>query len=59
MEANNLYSLSPNGDVTVLNLRSKLIVLENTYINQEMVNSCVLLIMELVSGLFIAVWLVQ
>ena len=39
MEANSLYSLSPNEDVTVLNLRSKLLILENTYINQEMVNS--------------------
>ena len=27
MEANNLYSLSPNEGVTVLNLRSKLIIL--------------------------------
>ena len=35
MEANNLYSLSPNEDVTILNLRSKLLVLENTYINQN------------------------
>ena len=41
MEANNLYSLSPNEDVTVLNLRSKLIILENTYINQKMMNSYV------------------
>ena len=41
MEANNLYSLSPNEDVTVLNLRSKLLILENTYINQEMMNSYV------------------
>ena len=39
MEANNLYSLSPNEDVTVLNLRSKLLILENTYINQKMMNS--------------------
>ena len=30
MEANNLYSLSPNEDVTVLNLRRKLFILENT-----------------------------
>ena len=43
MEANNLYSLSPNEDVTVLNLRSKLLILENTYINQKMVNSYVYL----------------
>ena len=41
MEANNLYSLSPYDDVTVLNLRSKLIILENTYINQKMMNSYV------------------
>ena len=41
MEANSLYSLSPNEDVTVLNLRSKLLFFENTYINQEMMNSCV------------------
>ena len=41
MEANNLYSLSPNEDVTVLNLRPKLLILENTYINQKMMNSCV------------------
>ena len=41
MEANNLYSLSPNEDVTILNLRSKLLILENTYINQKMMNSYV------------------
>ena len=41
MEANNLYSLSPNEDVTVLNLRSKLLILENTYISQKMMNSYV------------------
>ena len=36
-----IYSLSPNEDVTVFNLRSKLI-LENAYINQNMMNSYVL-----------------
>uniref|UniRef100_UPI00404ADB80 hypothetical protein n=1 Tax=Flavobacterium sp. TaxID=239 RepID=UPI00404ADB80 len=41
MEANNLYSLSPNEDVTIINLRSKLLILEHIYINQKMVNSCV------------------
>ena len=41
MEANNLYSLSPNEDVTIINLRSKLIILENTYINRKMKNSYV------------------
>ena len=29
MEANNLYSPGPNEDVTVLNIRSKLLILEN------------------------------
>ena len=41
MEANKLYSLAPNEDVTILNLRSKLLILENTYINQKMMNSYV------------------
>ena len=41
MEANKLYALSPNEDVTILNLRSKLLILENTYINQKMMNSYV------------------
>ena len=39
MEANSLYSLGPNEDVTVLNLRSKLLISENVYINQKMVYS--------------------
>ena len=41
MEQQKLYSLSPNEDVTIINLRSKLLILENTYINQKMINSCV------------------
>ena len=41
MEANNLYSLSPNEHAIVLNLRSKLLILENIYTNQKMMNSCV------------------
>ena len=41
MEANNLYSLSPNDDICCINLRSKLLILENTYINQKMMNSYV------------------
>ena len=41
METNTLYSLSPNEDITILNLRSKLLILENTYINQKMMNSYV------------------
>ena len=28
MESNKLYSLSPNEDITILNLRSKLIILD-------------------------------
>ena len=35
MESFNLYSLSPNEDITIINLRSKLLILENTYINQK------------------------
>ena len=41
MESFNLYSLSPNEDIIVINLRSKLLILENTYINQKMMNSYV------------------
>ena len=41
VEANILYSLSPNKDATVLNLRSELLILENTYINQKMMSSYV------------------
>ena len=41
MDSNNLYSLSPNEDITILNLRSKLLILENTYLNQKMMNSYV------------------
>ena len=41
MEANKLYSLPPNEDVTILNLRGKLLILENIYINQKMMNSYV------------------
>ena len=43
MEANNSYSLGPNEDVTILNLRSKLLILENIYINQKMMNPYVLI----------------
>ena len=39
MEANNIYSLSPNEDITILILRSEFLILENTYINQKMMNS--------------------
>ena len=38
MDSNKLYSLSPNEDITILNLRSKLLVLENIYINPKMMN---------------------
>ena len=41
MEANNLCSSSPNEDVTVLNLRSKPLILENTFTNQKMMYSYV------------------
>ena len=40
MEATSSYSLSPNEGATITNLRSKLLILENTYINQKMMNSC-------------------
>ena len=39
MEANSLYWLSPNEDVTILNLRSKLLILGNVYINQKMMGT--------------------
>ena len=41
MGGNKLYSLSPNEDVTILNLRSKLLVLEKNYINQRTMSSYV------------------
>ena len=41
MEQQKLYSLSPNEDVTITNLRSKLLVSEKTYINQKMMSSYV------------------
>ena len=57
MESNELYSLSPNEDVTILNLRYKLLILENAYINQKMMNICVLFIMEIKFKQFIGLWL--
>ena len=39
MESNISYSLSPNEGITVINIRSKLLVLENIYINQKIMNS--------------------
>ena len=39
MEQQKAYSLSPDEDVTIINLRSKLWVLENTYSNQKTMNS--------------------
>ena len=41
VESNNLYSLSPDEDITILNLRNKILINENTYINQKMLNSYV------------------
>ena len=38
MEQHKLYPLPPNGDVTIINLRSKLSILESTYINQQLMN---------------------
>ena len=39
MEVNKLYSLSPNEDITIFNLRSKLLI--NIHINRKMMNSYV------------------
>ena len=41
MEVNKLYSLSPNEDIIIINLRSKLLIPENTYIKQKRMNSYV------------------
>jgi hypothetical protein len=41
MDSNNLYSMMPNEDITIINLRSKLMILENTYINQKLMNNFV------------------
>ena len=41
METNQLYYLSPNEYITIMYLRSTLLILENTYINQTMMNSYV------------------
>ena len=57
MEQQRLYSLSPNEDATIINLRSKLLILENNHINQEMMNSYVLLVMEIKFKQFIGLWL--
>ena len=38
MEQQKPYSLSPDEDITIINLKSKLLILENAYINQEMIN---------------------
>ena len=56
MESNHLYSLSPNEDIAIINLRSKLLILENTYLNQKMMNSYVLLIMVQKLKVFIDLW---
>ena len=49
--------LSPNEDVTIINLRSKLLVLENVYVNQKMMNGSLLPIMGTRFKQFIALWL--
>ena len=41
MEQPKLCSLPPNEAVTIINLRSEVLILENTYIYQKMMNSCV------------------
>ena len=41
MEASKRYSLSPNEDITIINLRPKLLILENTYINHKTMDSYV------------------
>ena len=41
MEQQKLYSIYPKEGITIFNLRSKLLVLENTYNNQKMMNSYV------------------
>ena len=41
MDINKLYSLSPSWDITIINLRKKLLILENTYFNQKMTSSYV------------------
>ena len=41
VESNKIYSLSPDGDITIINLRSKFLILENIYIYQKMMNSYV------------------
>ena len=38
MDSNNLYSMTPNEDITIINLRSKLLIFENTYTNQKLLN---------------------
>ena len=41
MEIDKLYYISPNEDITIIKLRSKLVILENVYINQKMMSSYV------------------
>ena len=39
MDSNDLYLMMPNEDISIINLRSKLMILENTYINQKLMNN--------------------
>ena len=41
MESNKLYSLSPKEDITIIYLMSKLLIVEDIYTNQKMMNSYV------------------
>ena len=56
MASNNRYSLSPNEDIAIINVRSKLLILENTYLNQHMMNSYVVLIMVQKLKVFTVLW---
>ena len=39
MDSNDLYLMMPNEDISIINLRSKLLILENTFINQKLMNN--------------------
>ncbi len=38
MNVSKLYSYSPSEDITILNLETKLLILENTFMNQKLMN---------------------
>ena len=41
MNGRNMYYMAANDDITIVNIQTKLLILENTYINQKMMNSFV------------------